>query len=143
MDDYTLVLNAGSSSLKFCVYRRPSEQTWRLESRGQIDGIGTSPRLTANAEAGVSIADEKLDASVKDGRAAVEFLAEWLRSHYGGARVLGVGHRVVHGGAIHAAPCVVTGKILEELRSLFLREAIERTALLARCSENRNDKDTN
>jgi acetate kinase len=119
MDDYTLVLNAGSSSLKFCVYRRPREQTWRLESRGQIDGIGTSPRLTANAEAGVSIADEKLDASVKDGRAAVEFLAEWLRSRYGGARVLGVGHRVVHGGAIHAAPCVVTRKILEELRSLI------------------------
>jgi acetate kinase len=119
MDDYTLVLNAGSSSLKFCVYRRPSEQTWRLESRGQIDGIGTSPRLTANAEAGVSIADEKLDASVKDGRAAVEFLAEWLRARYGGARVLGVGHRVVHGGAIHAAPCVVTQKILEELRSLI------------------------
>jgi acetate kinase len=119
MDDYTLVLNAGSSSLKFCVYRRPREQTWRLESRGQIDGIGTSPRLTANAEAGVSIADEKLDASVKDGRAAVEFLAEWLRSRYGGARVLGVGHRVVHGGAIHAAPCVVTRKILEELRNLI------------------------
>jgi acetate kinase len=118
MDDYTLVLNAGSSSLKFCVYRRPSEKSWGLESRGQIDGIGTSPRLTAKAESGASIADETLDASVKDGRKAVEFLAEWLRSHYGGARVLGVGHRVVHGGAIHAAPCVITPKILEELRSL-------------------------
>jgi acetate kinase len=119
MDDYTLVLNAGSSSLKFCVYRRPSEQSWRLESRGQIDGIGTSPRLSAKAESGASIADETLDASVKDGRKAVEILAEWLRSHYGGARVLGVGHRVVHGGAIHAAPCVITPKILEELRSLI------------------------
>jgi acetate kinase len=119
MDDYTLVLNAGSSSLKFCVYRRPGEQSWRLESRGQIDGIGTSPRLTAKAESGASIADETLDASVKDGRKAVEILAEWLRTRYGGARVLGVGHRVVHGGAIHAAPCVITPKILEELRSLI------------------------
>jgi acetate kinase len=119
MDDYALVLNAGSSSLKFCVYRRPSEQRWRLGARGQINGIGTSPRLTAKGESGDSIADEKLDASVKDGRAAVEILAEWLRSRYGGARVLGVGHRVVHGGAIHAAPCVITPKILEELRSLI------------------------
>jgi acetate kinase len=119
MDDYALVLNAGSSSLKFCVYLRPSQQRWRLESRGQIDGIGTSPRLTAKAQSGDSIADEKLDASVKDGRAAVEILAEWLRSRYGGARVLGVGHRVVHGGAIHAAPCIVTPKVLEELRSLI------------------------
>jgi acetate kinase len=119
MDDYTLVLNAGSSSLKFCVYRRPSEQGWRLESRGQIDGIGTTPRLTAKAEDGAPIADETLDASVKDGRKAVEILAEWLRSRYGGARVLGVGHRVVHGGAIYAAPCIITPKILEELRRLI------------------------
>src|SRR6516165_6611638 len=119
MDDYSLVLNAGSSSLKFCVYRRPSEQGWRLESRGQIDGIGTTPRLTAKAEDGAPIADETLDASVKDGRKAVEILAEWLRSRYGGARVLGVGHRVVHGGAIYAAPCIITPKILEELRRLI------------------------
>ena len=47
MDDYALVLNAGSSSLKFCVYRRPDTENWRLESRGQIEGIGTSPRLSA------------------------------------------------------------------------------------------------
>ena len=46
MDDYALVLNAGSSSLKFCVYRRPAVENWRLEARGQIEGIGTSPRLT-------------------------------------------------------------------------------------------------
>ncbi len=116
MRSYSMPARRASSSASIAV--RASE-TWRLESRGQIDGIGTSPRLTANAAAGVSIADEKLDASVKDGRAAVEFLAEWLRSRYGGARVLGVGHRVVHGGAIHAAPCVVTRKILEELRSLI------------------------
>ena len=41
MDDYALVFNAGSSSLKFCVYRRPAASPWRLDSRGQIDGIGT------------------------------------------------------------------------------------------------------
>ena len=64
MDDYALVFNAGSSSLKFCVYRRPAEEGWRLEARGQIDGIGTSPRLTAKDDAGGSVADEKLDASV-------------------------------------------------------------------------------
>ena len=104
MDDYALVFNAGSSSLKFCVYRRPAEDAWRLEARGQIDGIGTSPRLTAKDDAGGSLADEKLDASVRDGRAALGVLAGWLRARYGGARVLGVGHRVVHGGAKYAGP---------------------------------------
>ncbi len=47
MDDYALALNAGSSSLKFCVYRKPTGDRWRLEARGQIEGIGTSPRLSA------------------------------------------------------------------------------------------------
>ena len=119
MDDYALVLNAGSSSLKFCVYCRPVEEGWRLEARGQIDGIGTSPRLTAKDEAGASMADEKLDASVKDGRAALDVLAGWLRARYGGSRVLGVGHRVVHGGAKYTGPCVVTPEVLEDLRALI------------------------
>ena len=55
MDDYALVLNAGSSSLKFCVYRRPAGDAWGLEARGQIEGIGTSPRLTAKDAAGDAI----------------------------------------------------------------------------------------
>ncbi len=118
MDDYALVFNAGSSSLKFCVYRRPVEDAWRLDARGQIDGIGTSPRLTAKNDAGGSVADEKLDASVRDGRAALGVLAGWLRARYGGSRVLGVGHRVVHGGAKYAGPCIVTPAVLEDLREL-------------------------
>ena len=118
MDDYALVLNAGSSSLKFCVYRRPEAAGWRLEGRGQIEGIGTSPHLTAkNAEGGV-LADQKLGGAVSDGRKALDALSEWLRSHYGGARVLGVGHRVVHGGPRYAGPVVVTPQVLAELHRL-------------------------
>ena len=44
MDAYALVLNAGSSSLKFCVFQRPPGAAWQVEARGQIEGIGTSPR---------------------------------------------------------------------------------------------------
>ena len=119
MDDYALVLNAGSSSLKFCVYARPEAEAWRLEARGQIEGIGTSPRLSAKDGAGERLADQPLDATVRDGKGALDALAAWLRSRYGGARVLGVGHRVVHGGAGYAGPTVVTPKVLEELRALI------------------------
>jgi len=117
-DDYALVLNAGSSSLKFCVYRRPQVEAWRLEARGQIEGIGTSPRLSAKDGEGTTLADQQLDAAVRDGRSALDSLAAWLRSRYGGSRVLGVGHRVVHGGARFAGPAVVTQQVLEELRKL-------------------------
>src|SRR5687767_10408701 len=99
MDDYALVLNAGSSSLKFCVFDRPSGEAWGLEARGQIEGIGTSPRLSVKDGSGERMTDEALDASVRNGRDAIDVLAAWLKSKYGGARVLGVGHRVVHGGA--------------------------------------------
>lgn len=119
VNDYCLVLNAGSSSLKFCVYRGPAEDNWRLEMRGQIDGIGTSPHFTGRNGAGGALVDQRLDATVRDGRSALDWLAAWLRSRYGGARVLGVGHRVVHGGARYAAPTIVTAEVLDDLRKLI------------------------
>ena len=119
MGDYALALNAGSSSLKFCVYRRPTAEAWRLEARGQVDGIGTSPRLTAKDEAGGVLVDDALGASVKDGRAGLDALARWLRARYAGSRVLGVGHRVVHGGTKYAGPCIVTPEVLDDLYRLI------------------------
>jgi acetate kinase len=119
MDDYALVLNAGSSSLKFNVYRKPENGNWRLESRGQIEGIGTSPRISIKNSQGENIAENKLDTAVCDGRAAIHTLAEWLQSTYGNARILGVGHRVVHGGAEYAKPIVITAEVLEDLRQLI------------------------
>jgi acetate kinase len=116
MTDYVLVLNAGSSSLKFCVFARP-EQDWRLESRGQIEGIGTSPRIYAKDGGGRVLVDRK-PLEVRDCRDALDELATWLRSMYGGARVAGVGHRVVHGGARYSGPTIVTPHVLAELRSL-------------------------
>jgi len=118
LGEFALVLNAGSSSLKFCVYRRPEADSWSLEARGQIEGIGTSPRLTARDGAGESLVDQRLDATVTDGRRALDALSAWLRSRYGGARVIGVGHRVVHGGARFTGPAIVTPQVLEELRTL-------------------------
>ena len=118
MDDYALVLNAGSSSLKFCVYRRPDEESWRLEARGQIEGIGTSPRLSVKDAHGQILAENSLNAVVRDGRSAIDALASWLRSRYGGARVLGVGHRVVHGGVQYSRPVIVTEQILADLYKL-------------------------
>lgn len=119
MDDYTLVLNAGSSSLKFCVYQRPQGANWRLEARGQIEGIGTSPRFSAKDADGTSLAEVRLDLNVLDGRKALDTLARWLRSRYDGSKVLGVGHRVVHGGAKYTHPIIVTPEVLTDLRALI------------------------
>jgi acetate kinase len=116
MDDYALVLNAGSSSLKFCVFERPPGESWHLEARGQVEGIGTSPRLSVKNAIGESLANQ--DVTANDGREALDALARWLRSKYGGSRVLGVGHRVVHGGARFNGPTILTADVLRELYQL-------------------------
>jgi acetate kinase len=117
MPDFAVVLNAGSSSLKFSIYGEPEGSAWPLEARGQIDGIGSSPRFTASDGAGVHIAAERMDARM-DRRSAFAALAAWLRSRYGGARVLAVGHRVVHGGPRYDRPTIVTPEVLADLRDL-------------------------
>src|SRR5579862_2528590 len=119
MDDYTLVLNAGSSSLKFCVFQRAREKTWQVAARGQIEGIGTSPRLSAKSDQGETLVKQDLGAAVADGNAAIEALGTWLRSKWAGARVLGVGHRVVHGGIRFAQPVVLTRQTLKDLAELI------------------------
>jgi len=115
MNAHVLVLNAGSSSLKFSVFR---SSDWQVDTRGQIEGIGTAPRLTVKDERGEKLTDEKLQPSVSDARAAIEVLSAWLRSRYQGGRIAGIGHRVVHGGPGHASPVVVTREILAELKGL-------------------------
>jgi acetate kinase len=88
-----------------------------MDARGQIEGIGTSPRLSAKDSQGEKIADQTL--TVRDGREAVAALALWLNSKYGGSRVLGVGHRVVHGGSRFTGPTKINSTVLDQLRELI------------------------
>ena len=118
MGTILLVLNAGSSSLKFCVYRPAPGADWPVEARGQIEGIGTAPRLTVKDVAGKTLHDEALGAAVRDAGGAIDTLSAWLRSHFQGDRTVGVGHRVVHGGPRFGRPVVVTREVLAELRAL-------------------------
>ncbi len=118
MTDRALVLNAGSSSLKFCAYVRPEGEGWALDARGQVAGLGSSPKLTARDESDELLAEQRLPREVRDVRDALQVLAGWLHDRYRGAPVAGVGHRVVHGGAKYARPCVVTSEVIEDLRAL-------------------------
>jgi acetate kinase len=117
MADHLLVLNAGSSSVKFAVYGRAAEG-WREEARGQIEGIGTAPKFSAKDAAGQKLVDEKLGTDVRDARSALGGLAAWLRKRFPDAKLVGVGHRVVHGGSRYAAPALVTDAVLADLRAL-------------------------
>jgi acetate kinase len=104
-----LVLNAGSSSLKFAVY---DEAPLREHLRGQVSGIGTGPRLQSGAT------DTPLPASTtyRDGLA---ILLDWLAGQgIAPTDIAGVGHRVVHGGSAFIAPTRIDDGVLATLDSL-------------------------
>jgi acetate kinase len=116
--DVVLVLNAGSSSLKFAMYSSAGALAWQAVARGQIEGIGTTPRMSAKAADGSLLPVPGRATTLADGPAALALLAEWLNETFAGTRIVGVGHRVVHGGPDHSSPVVVTRAILDELRKL-------------------------
>jgi acetate kinase len=118
MTQHVLVLNAGSSSLKFGMYQRPEKGSLALVAQGQIEGIGTRPRLSARDEAGETLVDQALGADVRDGSRALDQLAEWLSSRFDRESLVAVGHRVVHGGQNFARPILVTPEIVRKLEGL-------------------------
>ena len=119
MPDAVLTINAGSSSLKFSVYGIGDDDAPSLSAKGQVEGIGTSPRLAAEDAAGQILVDRRWD---DRGAGHAEFfrvIGGWLREHFGDrASLLGVGHRVVHGGVDYAAPVRVDPAVLAKLEAL-------------------------
>jgi len=117
MDDLVLVLNAGSSSLKFSAF--DARASLALVLRGQIEGLYTSPRFGAFDARGADIASHRWgDGAALGHEGAIGYLAQFLRDHGDGHRLLAAGHRVVHGGLHHVQPARVTTELLASLRSL-------------------------
>lgn len=115
--DCIAVLNAGSSSIKFAVYDQGIGEAQRL--RGQIEGIGNTPRLKVRNARGDTVVERPLAAADLDHDSATRLIAETVSGLLAGARIAAIGHRVVHGGAAHAAPVRVTPAILADLEALI------------------------
>lgn len=119
MSDALLVLNAGSSSLKFSVFL--DEDPPRSLMRGQVEGLLTAPRFVARDATTTTIAEKTWPTGTRlSHRAAIEFLFEWGRSGVlGGHRIVAVGHRVVHGGTRFSGPSLVDAGMIAELEALI------------------------
>jgi acetate kinase len=115
-----LTLNAGSSSIKFALFRHAEPVPARPELAGQIDGIGARPHLKAQDAAGRVLDDVDLPID-GDGqhRAALAYLVEWLHAHEAGWSIAGVGHRVVHGGQDYAQPILLDEAHIARLKDFI------------------------
>ena len=118
--DAVLVLNAGSSSIKFEFFEVPEAPPPIPRFAGQIEGIGAAPRFTAKDAAGARLVDRRWDTGETPGnhRAALGVIIDWLDGVRAGRRVAAIGHRVVHGGPHFAAPVLVDVAVMERLRDL-------------------------
>ncbi len=120
MSDAVVVLNAGSSSLKFSIYGVP-DRALDLAARGQIEGLGTSPRFKAKDQQGKVLADVELQGS-NNGFGhpeAFAHLAQWALDHYGGTlRAVAVGHRMAHGGLEFTKPTLINAEVVTRLEQL-------------------------
>jgi acetate kinase len=117
MANAILVLNAGSSSLKFSVFLdgEPPEPLLR----GQLEGLFTQPHFKARDAAGNVVGERTWEAGTKLGHSgAIEFLFDWGRGKLGGHHIIAAGHRVVHGGRQLTRPVVLTPEVQTALEAL-------------------------
>lgn len=105
-----LVLNAGSSSIKFALYDLPLSD--KPSHEGHIAGIGRETRFSVDGKS------RAIAQPVADHGAAIGLLLEWLESEAHAGKLAGVGHRVVHGGSNFTQPLRLDSRSLEALTAL-------------------------
>lgn len=117
-----LVLNAGSSSLKFALFAIEPELAAQAALSGQIDGIGATPHFSAR-----TATDERFEETVptssssqrEQHRDALTFLLGWLVAHNPALEIAAAGHRIVHGGDRYSEPVCLNGHIMLQLQKFI------------------------
>jgi acetate kinase len=119
MTPVLIVLNAGSSSLKFQVFDMPDEAEPRLAWKGLYEGLGGDAHFIVRDTNGAILDERSWDPGEELGHEeALMHLIAWLREHQEGRKLVAIGHRVVHGGAAFSSPVLVDESVLQSLEVL-------------------------
>jgi acetate kinase len=114
-DQAIVVINAGSSSVKFSVFFR-NTGTLDLRIRGQIEALASAPRFVARDASGTTVSEKSWPDGTKLGHeGALDHLFGFLRGRADGVKLIGVGHRVVHGGMQYSQPVRADAAVLAAL----------------------------
>ncbi|CAN7593570.1 acetate/propionate family kinase [Trinickia sp. LjRoot230] len=112
-----LVLNAGSSSLKFSIFESLKHHSLVVAAHGEVERINDRPHLIIKNSRNETIADS--DIAGRGHHGAIAAIHEWFASHVGGdVGFDGVGHRVVHGGQRFVAPVRIDAEVLAAIEAL-------------------------
>ncbi|MFT3760849.1 acetate/propionate family kinase [Thauera sp.] len=116
-----LILNAGSSSLKFALYAINGDVAAAPAVSGQVEGIGATPEITLKTADGQRI-QEAVNASGSQGeqhRDALDHVFKLLTAHNPNLEIAAAGHRIVHGGDRYSAPVVLDARLIDELEDFI------------------------
>ena len=120
MRDGILVINAGSSSIKFSLYLSNGDGKPTLSSKGQVEGINVAPHFVAMGPTGEVLSEQRWPAdSNLHHEDLLKHLIDWVEDHLEDATLVAAGHRVVHGGARYAEPVVIDELVIGALEKLI------------------------
>jgi len=123
MTDAIIVINAGSTSLKFGAYRTDATGSPPLLCRGEIDGMNDDPHFVVKDSSGKPLATHGWGkACAIDHKTALHFVITWLESKLAGTKIVAAGHRIVLGGTRFEAPALIDDDVLDYLDSLVVME---------------------
>ncbi|MCG5536133.1 acetate/propionate family kinase [Ectothiorhodospira mobilis] len=121
-----LVINSGSSSLKFALFGHDAVATpedFHPRYRGHFSGLGERPRFVVqDGEGNARVEELPDDTASGDGfghEAALHALLDWVEQRPDARRIAAVGHRIVHGGEAYRTPVRLDGRVLDDLERLI------------------------
>jgi acetate kinase len=117
MHEPILVINAGSSSIKFSVFETADDRSLAPGAHGQVEGLGTTAQLEVSDAQGRTLTEQKMTGN--DYEAAITAIHGWFAGHGAGeAGFSGIGHRVVHGGSQFSQPVLIDDRVIAALEAL-------------------------
>ena len=117
MEPGLLVINAGSSSIKFAGYADRGQKEPIFLGKGQIEGLKTEARFVCRNAGGEVVGAHRWDGAISHGE-AIDYIIGWIEENARDVRVAAAGHRVVFGGAQYTHPTRLDARAIAEIETL-------------------------
>jgi acetate kinase len=114
--DSIIVVNAGSSSLKFSIYSAEGEKL-SCEYKGSITSILENPEIKIKTRGGEEEFSKVLKKSEDNYKTAINTLLKWIKDKK--FNLIAAGHRIVHGGEFYKNSVVIDDKVIKNLKTLI------------------------
>ncbi|TVR96210.1 MAG: acetate/propionate family kinase [Rhodospirillales bacterium] len=117
MESGLLVINAGSSSIKFAGYADRGGDDLAFLGKGQVEGLKTEPRFVCKDAAGDTVGEHRWSGAIKHAE-AIDYIIGWIEENATDLRVTAAGHRVVFGGTEYTVPTRLDDRVIADIETL-------------------------